>query len=266
MRARHAILKEGENVGGQNPLLEAARSGAVPQVRDLLDTGVPIGVTDRDRRTALHLAAAGGHMEAARLLLDRGADINAKDRMGGTPLHHAVTGGYTQALGHLAADAERSGCLGGLIGALLWRVSQRRAPADGEWAPDPRVAAAAGALGESAMVRLLLERGAAPDLCDNLGSTPVSWAAMVGNAEVAAILLDHMPKACLPGGIGEIVLHQAAEFGHAEVARTLLERGVDVNARRSLGEDDWACTPLQRATQRGHAEVAALLRGFGASE
>lgn len=251
---------------GQNPLLEAARSGAVPQVRDLLDSGLPIDVTDRDRRTALHLAAARGHLEVARLLLDRGADINATDRMGGTPLRHAAAGGYMQVLGHLAADVERAGCLGGLVGALLRRASQRRGSGDGELLRDPRLATATVASGDPAMVRFLLERGADPDVRDNLRSTPLWWAAMMGNAEVAGILLDHMPHACLSGGIGEVVLHLAAECGHAEVARTLLERGVDVNARRSLGEDDLTCTPLQRANQRGHAEVAALLRGYGAGE
>ena len=50
-------------------------------------------------------------------------------------------------------------------------------------------------------------------------------------------------------------LHQAARQGHAQVARLLLEAGADPALRDGDGK-----TPEDLANERGHAEVAELLR------
>ena len=58
------------------------------------------------------------------------------------------------------------------------------------------------------------------------------------------------------GGNGFTALICAAAFGHAECVRLLLEVGADASLR---GKD--SRTALEHAEARGHAEVAALLRG-----
>ena len=40
-----------------------AAKGDAPRLALMLDAGAPAGAADYDRRTVLHLAAAGGHME-----------------------------------------------------------------------------------------------------------------------------------------------------------------------------------------------------------
>lgn len=60
------------------------------ELKALLDSGVNVNATDRNGRTALHLAAILGQAELARYLLSRGADINARNIPGRTPLMLAV--------------------------------------------------------------------------------------------------------------------------------------------------------------------------------
>ncbi|NIN67511.1 MAG: ankyrin repeat domain-containing protein, partial [Anaerolineae bacterium] len=55
-------------------------------------------------------------------------------------------------------------------------------------------------------------------------------------------------------------LHKAAFGGNVELARLLLERGADVAAMTDDGR-----TPLDIAIERGHAELADVLRRHGAS-
>ncbi len=75
------------------------------------------------------------------------------------------------------------------------------------------------------MVRLLLDRGASPNVTQHGGWTP---------------------------------LHQAAAHGPAEMVRTLLDHGADPNAASDDGR-----TPAAMATGAGHSEVAWMLREAG---
>jgi len=49
-----------------------------------------LGITSRDKRTALHFAAHNGHCGAARRLLDSGVDASARDTFGRTALNVAI--------------------------------------------------------------------------------------------------------------------------------------------------------------------------------
>ncbi|KAF4759114.1 hypothetical protein FOZ63_027912, partial [Perkinsus olseni] len=72
-------------------LLEAAYEGDVNRMKDLLasNSGLSVNVQDYDKRTPLHLAAAGGHMDAVQYLLGEGAQLKP-DRFGMLPIHDAV--------------------------------------------------------------------------------------------------------------------------------------------------------------------------------
>ncbi|MDB6057812.1 MAG: Ankyrin [Verrucomicrobiales bacterium] len=89
----------------QRALLDAARTGDVDKVRELLAKGVPVDVREdyaggdyyqQSEQTPLMYGAAGGHIAIVQLLLKAGANVNAIDKMfsreyGGeqTALHYA---------------------------------------------------------------------------------------------------------------------------------------------------------------------------------
>jgi ankyrin repeat protein len=58
-----------------------------------------------------------------------------------------------------------------------------------------------------------------------------------------------------------VALHLAAKAGHPEVAGALLKAGAEVNA-----VDDQGWTPIGRATQVGHTELARFLAEHGGVE
>ena len=66
---------------------KAAKSG-----EDTLD----INKGDYDKRTAMHVSAAGGHLDVVKLLCKKGANVNVEDRWGGKPLDDAMHSGNEQ--------------------------------------------------------------------------------------------------------------------------------------------------------------------------
>lgn len=71
-------------------LFDAATNGNVEQVRRLLAQGLDINISNRERETALHMAAARGHYPLVIYLVNNGAYINAATVKNWVPLHHAV--------------------------------------------------------------------------------------------------------------------------------------------------------------------------------
>ena len=71
-------------------LFAAANAGNVNQLRTLLSQGLDINISNRERETALHMAAARGHYSAVIFLVNKGAYVNAKTVKNWIPLHHAV--------------------------------------------------------------------------------------------------------------------------------------------------------------------------------
>ena len=73
-------------------MLLAAKSGDIKRVQALLASGAPVDASDRDRTTALMIAANLGYTEIVRSLLDSGANINLKRlRYGSTALMLAAS-------------------------------------------------------------------------------------------------------------------------------------------------------------------------------
>jgi hypothetical protein len=73
-------------------LRQAAESGNVPALQDLLAKQPVIDARDASGRTALMLATLHGRTEAVDALLSAGADPNAADARGTTPLQAALAG------------------------------------------------------------------------------------------------------------------------------------------------------------------------------
>jgi ankyrin repeat protein len=81
--------------------------------------------------------------------------------------------------------------------------------------------------------------------------------AMSGSIEIAELLKSH---GCTEGF--SYSLHGAIEFGHKPMAEWLLNNGVQlINALNFEGK-----TPLKKALELGHSEIAELIRAYGGTE
>jgi ankyrin repeat protein len=115
--------------------------------------------------------------------------------------------------------------------------------------------------GNLAKVKAIL--GENPELIssrDDDGWTPLHWAAVNGNGDVATFLLANKPEINAGNNIGGAALHIAAEFGAKAVVGLLLANGAEVNAGDRIGS-----TPLHEAAEFGNKKEVASLLSKGAN-
>lgn len=126
-----------------NRLMEAVTGGDVYEVRKLVRKGVDVNAKD-GKETALGRACDCGYHQIAVVLLENGADVNAGSEFGATPLMLASIHGENAKILELlidnGADINAKDDFGRT--ALIY----------------------AAGFGDAKMVRLLLDRGADPDI------------------------------------------------------------------------------------------------------
>jgi ankyrin repeat protein len=162
-------------------------------------------------------------------LAEQPALLNARSSLDETPLAAAAHVGNKAIAEYLlnqGASMELPAA------AMLGRDDDVRGAVDG----DPSLANAAGAHGISILFH----------------------AAVGGNFDLARYLVDR--GATVTPESGGHVLHAAVRAGDADMVRWLIDLGADINTK-----DFESKTPLQRAREAGHAEIAALLGEGGAA-
>ena len=82
-------------------LFNAAKSGNVAKIAALLGQGLDINVSNQQRETALHMAAARGQFSTVIYLVKHGAYVNAPTVKNWQPLHHAVRFGHPNIVNYL---------------------------------------------------------------------------------------------------------------------------------------------------------------------
>jgi ankyrin repeat protein len=112
--------------------------------------------------------------------------------------------------------------------------------------------------GHTEVLKLLLDFGADPNLKDSHG-TALAYAAGRGCTEAVELLLDRGADANLENRSGWTALMWAARFGHMEIVKLLLANGADVNFQSGLND-----TALIWAASVGHTEAVKLLLDNGA--
>lgn len=229
---------------------QAIRENNLTQLRSLLASGASADLRDPRGNTPLMHAASIGTVEAMQVLLKAGADANAKNGLDVTPL---VLGATNLAKVKLLLDA----------GAQANAVTNlRRTP----------LMIAAGHPGGTAIVKLLLDKGADPSIMDVRGGTALLSAVTANNTDAVRLLLDRSSDPKQGRDIvGFTVLHEAAAHSNIPVMKLLLAKGVDVNAApkgemrvRNGAIAISEMTPLMVASPRSSLETVQTLLAAGA--
>ncbi|MCY4042356.1 MAG: ankyrin repeat domain-containing protein [Candidatus Dadabacteria bacterium] len=102
-------------------LIDAAKSGDIGKILELLGTGVDVNAKFyTSGRTVLMSASESGHTEAILEILKAGADVNAKTNTGRTALVYATESGHTEAIRELLkAGADVNAKTNGVWTALM---------------------------------------------------------------------------------------------------------------------------------------------------
>ena len=189
----HGALVNEPNPAGHTPLGEAARLDGLAAARYLVRSGADINGRAPGAWTPLMLAAAYGPATAS-FLTARGADVRLTDGTGVTALHSVTDPHVAQLLISRGADLHAvtkegrtplhyvSGCspkkavpvLRVLIGHGVGINDINRLSSDNGETPLHVAATAAARFGDTSAVELLLKRGAAVNVRDDEGRTPLA--------------------------------------------------------------------------------------------
>lgn len=171
-------------------LIDAVIDGDRGEVERHLGAGAKVDEPLRHGITALASAARMGHREIAERLIEAGAAVDRKT-LWGTPVFCALVQGHLELASALhSRGASLSGLHVGLINAradteaLAW-ICSRRPPERLEV-----VLCSAIAVGNRAMVEMLLSIGADPNGLDAWGRSALCLAVAANRVEIAVCLLD----------------------------------------------------------------------------
>ena len=231
------ILKDGLK------LYSAAKEGDTEKVQKLLTTGmINLNiVASLGSWTPLFAAAHQGHKDVVQLLFDRGAELNHADIKGLTPLHCAASNGKI--------DTAR----------LLMDLGAQ--PQLTKIANNCFISMISYGFAHYAIIRVLLQAGADPNMTGLNGKFQLLVAASNGSKKLVQLLLQGGAKPNMGDLYGGTPLHWAARFGHKYVVKQLIDGGAELNSTNI-----WGATPLYRAVQGGKKEVVKLLVDNGADQ
>ncbi len=181
------------------PLIKAADGGKLAIVKLLLEKGAKVNARSTDGQTALMAAVMRGFDDVVEVLLAAGADVKARDARGNSAFGIAVFGAKLE------------------IAELLLARGGDPNEADPSNGITPLLGAAS--TGGEETLRWLVAKGAKVNKITQLeygGTTALTTAARVGNAENVRVLLDLGADPRLKMKSGATALSNAQESGDAE--------------------------------------------------
>jgi ankyrin repeat protein len=208
--------------------IEAIDAGNLTAVRHFIAVGTSVNTsdpTDDMFPTALHRCVSEGYIEIAQLLIQHGVDMSPVNYFGHTTLMEAIGGESEETWVRLLVDAGADICASTSTGHTILSC--------------------ATTCGELSTVQFLLERGAIPTTRDCGGNTLLHNCVHCEPASRSAAKLGLLLEAGLnieaTNNLGETPLHYAAKWRNADYVFQLLQRGANVDAINIAGR-----TPLQQ--------------------
>ncbi|MEJ2601157.1 MAG: ankyrin repeat domain-containing protein [Anaerolineales bacterium] len=262
------------------PLMEAAYNGSLRIVKMLLEHGAAVNEKDVYGWTPLMFVTIDTytkthHVDLATLLLNKGADAAALNKAGWNAAMMARKNGMLELerllLQHIQLQAPPVDPLhkyiesigsslpqdaGKEIEAILDAGQDINQKDRGTGATALDIAARNNNAGA---IRLLLDRGADPDIPNLIGRTPLVNAAVWGKTNSLKALLGYGANVNSIELWGGTALDAARDDNNYENVKLLIEAGADVNARDVDGN-----TPLMKAVLNKQADIEKLLLQNGA--
>lgn len=239
---------------GFTPLILAAVVGDPELIRELSSAGAGLDVRNDYGDSPLFAALNFHRWGAARELVRLGAPMTDRDGMRKTPLLR-VAEIWKHSTSPLDKEAHLNGMLV-LAAELIDAGCDLNGPGSLMGTPPLLMAAESD---RTEMARLLLEKGADPNGCDQFGATPL--AAACTNLGMTRLLLDFGAKADQADGAGRNALFHAVRLQSTEVARVLIAAGADANRRDIEGRG-----ALDLAAEAGDRSLYNLLVEAGGGD
>jgi ankyrin repeat protein len=243
---RNARNAEG---GGLTPLVFAVRGNDLESVRILLAAGANVNQVTNYGWSPLLVATQNRYYQLASMLLDNGADPNLGNKGAWAPLYLAVDNRNIEGGDYplRKADMDSLEFIKKLIdkgAAVNHRVQEStwfRTVFTSQWVHEDGATAfwRASQSSDLAVMKLLLEHGADPNIATNIGVTPLQVAAGIGWVEG--------------------ITYQWSKEANIETVKLLLKLGNDPNAHSETGR-----TALHGAGHKGATEVIQVLVDAGA--
>jgi ankyrin repeat protein len=285
--------------GGFTALLYSAREGCADCAKYLAEGGADLNMTDPEGATPLLLSLLNANFDVAAYLVRKGANVNKWDWYGQTPLYAAVDLNTVPHGGRPDRPSQDETSSIEVIKMLLdaganpnaqlklaqpYRAVGPDRGADGMITIGTTPLLRAAKAFDVAAIKLLLEKGALPNLPNNSGYTPVMAAAGLGSrdhdtrgrfltedvpgrsVEALDVLLKGGGEINATDGRGQTALHGAAFWGWTAVVQYLADHGANLEAKDNQGK-----TPLDSAMGRAggnsrggqrievHTETGALI-------
>ena len=243
-------------LGGLTALHFAARQGCLATAEVLVKAGAQINAVNPNGFSPILLAIINAHYDVAAYLLRQGADSNIADEVGRTPLYAAIDM-HTLPDSNLPWPSELNNEIGSLD--LVKDLLNRGANVNVQ-------------LKKQQPYRSKVDRGA--DTILTTGTTPLLRAAKAGDIEAMKVLMAKGADPNVTTKFGLTPLMAAAGLGTKEEDTTgrkkteeqaigsiqlCLDAGADVNATDHQGE-----TALHGAAQKGYDKVVQFLADHGA--
>src|SRR5882724_388568 len=236
--------------GNRSPLLIAVLHNDLKAAEEQISSGADVNAMDADHTSALRLAVVAGSGEMADFLLSKKARPDVVDEEGVTALMEACALGREKvaiALIRAGADVNTRAEDGATpllnaIGHVSRTVSDRHSRID--------------------LVQTLIENGAAVNVSDWQGTSPLLAAARSGDTSLARLLLSARANTEAKNAKGQTPLILAVEQDSVDMVKVLIESKANFVVFDRRGD-----SPLSKASQKGFpegVEMTQLLLSAGA--
>ncbi|XP_072025834.1 fibronectin type 3 and ankyrin repeat domains 1 protein-like [Amphiura filiformis] len=185
---------------GASPLMVASQKGNNDMIDLLVRHGADVHACNSAGKDSLMLACFAGHLEVVKKLRSCGASWEKRDRGGSTALHWAVDGGNTELIKWMIQDGAK--------------VDER--DTGSKWTPLMRCAAV---VGKADVAKVLLNAGADCDAKDKDGKTPLMVASLNGHHHLVRVLVERGADPNVKNEFGMSAKEMAVSFDRRKVLK-----------------------------------------------